>query len=112
MSKYEQAVDKVHEELSMYKEHLLLQSPKEIYRHSFETVVKEEAAEIFSQFSNDSFSDRQLDAVLNAESFLDEVCDTFYSGSQDINSMSLMLCETIDELIYEQVSYDKETERE
>ena len=112
MSKYEQAVDKVNEELSMYKENLLLQSPEKIYNHSFESVIKEEAAEIFSQFSDDSFSDRQLDAVLNAESFLDEVCDSFYSGSQDLNSMSLLLCETIDEMVCEQTVYDKETERE
>lgn len=112
MSKYEQAVDKVHEELFMYKEHLLLQSPKEIYGHSFETVVKEEAAEIFSQFSNNSFSDRQLDAVLNAESFLDEVCDTFYFDLHDLNDMRSALCETMDELIYEQTAYNKEIERE
>ncbi|MDE6833466.1 MAG: DUF3848 domain-containing protein [Ruminococcus sp.] len=112
MSKYEQAVDKVHEELFMYKENLLLKSPEEIYGHSFETVIKEEAAEIFTHFSDDSFSNRQLDAVLNAESFLDEVCDAFYSGSQDLNSMSLLLCETIDEMVCEQTVYDKETERE
>ena len=112
MSKYEQAVDKVNEELSMYKENLLLQSPEKIYGHSFESVIKEEAAEIFSQFSNDSFSDRQLDAVLNAESFLDEVCDAFYSGSQDLNNMRLLLCEIIDEMVCEQTTYDKKTERE
>ena len=54
----------------------------------------------------------KYDAVLNAESFLDEVCDTFYSGSQDLNSMSLLLCETIYEIVCEQTGYDKETERE
>ena len=48
----------------------------------------------------------KYDAVLNAKSFLDEVCDTFYSGSQDLNSMSLLLCETIDEMICEQTVYD------
>lgn len=100
MNKYEQASEKVQEELSMYKENLLLQSSEEIYRHSLETAIKEEAAETFSQIIYD-LSDEQLDSIINTESFLDEAFKTFCSNSVELNDMCSVIQETAEYLTYE-----------
>ena len=86
MSKLEQAVLKVQEELCDYREYTLKRFSKEdIFDMNYEIFVKAETADQMQTIQKGELSDRQLDEIIGCSDFLNKVFDTFRKNSGTVS---------------------------
>ncbi len=86
MSKLEQAVQKVQEELCDYREITLKQFTKEeVFDMNYEIFVKAETADQMQTVQEGELSDRQLDEIIGCTDFLDKVFHTFIQNGSTVS---------------------------